>query len=228
MAVALTRFELICRLQARVGDRRQHEARRARRVRAEPGAPRTRPEPRRIVGLLLRPGSSDERSRSSLLASAAARIAKALEEGDIPAGSEAAFRWALRIMGLFPGDVGAIMPLILNHVVLQPGQASFIAPGELHAHLAGTCLEIMANSDNVIRGALTPKFVDLPELVSVLSFNPERLPPVIPSSVAPCEEAYPAFVPDFEISRIAVGPGNDTFAARAGPRYSSALPAPPS
>ncbi len=207
MAVALTRFELIC------GFRPVSEIVANMRLAApgefERSLARLARDPSRVelsvffYGLV----SSDERSRSSFLAAAAARIAKALEEGNIPAESEAAFRWALRIMGLFPGDVGAIMPLILNHVILEPGQASFIAPGELHAHLAGTCLEIMANSDNVIRGALTPKFVDLPELVSVLSFNPERLPPVGPSSIAPCEEAYPTFVPDFEISRIAVGPG---------------------
>jgi mannose-6-phosphate isomerase len=65
----------------------------------------------------------------------------------------------------------------------------------------------MANSDNVIRGALTPKFIDLPELVSVLSFNPERVHTALPKAVGPCEEAYPTFVPDFELSRISVGPG---------------------
>jgi mannose-6-phosphate isomerase len=151
--------------------------------------------------------STDERARERLLSLAASMIAAALEAKTVPAGREGAFRWALRIMGIFPGDVGAIMPLILNHIVLEPGEAACIRPGELHAHLSGTCLEIMANSDNVIRGALTPKFVDLPELVSVLSFNPEKALPVLPSAVAPFEEAYPAFVPDFELSRVSVGPG---------------------
>jgi mannose-6-phosphate isomerase len=75
----------------------------------------------------------------------------------------------------------------------------------------------MANSDNVIRGALTPKFVDLPELVSVLSFNPEKVTPVLPSLVAACEEAYPIFVPDFEISRITVGPGRRYTRSARGP-----------
>jgi mannose-6-phosphate isomerase len=161
--------------------------------------------------------SADERGQARLLAAASGRIVSALDSGTVPRGHEESFRWVLRIMEIFPGDVGAILPLLLNHVVLEPGQAAFIAPGELHAHLAGTCLEIMANSDNVIRGALTKKFVDLPELVSVLSFKPERVTPVLPSTVAPFEEAYPVFVPDFRISRISIGAGDRYLRSSRGP-----------
>jgi mannose-6-phosphate isomerase len=217
MAVALTRFELVC------GFRPVAEIIANMRLAApgefERSLARLERDPSRVelsvffYGLV----SADERSRSSLLESAAKRIGAAFESGELPPCREGAFRWVLRIMEIFPGDVGAIMPLILNHVVLEPGQATFIAPGELHAHLAGTCLEIMANSDNVIRGALTPKFVDLPELVSVLSFNPEKLPPVLPEPVAPCEEAYPTFVPDFEISRIEVERGRRYRRSSRGP-----------
>ena len=217
MAVALTRFELLC------GFRPVAEIIANLRLAApgefERSLERLERDPSRVelsvffYSLV----SADARSRSSLLASAASRIAEALDAGRAPAESEASFRWVLKIMELFPGDVGAIMPLILNHEVLEPGQASFIAPGELHAHLSGTCLEIMANSDNVIRGALTPKFVDLPELVSVLSFNPEKQPVILPAAFAPCEEAYPVFVPDFEISRISVGPGRRYRRSSRGP-----------
>jgi mannose-6-phosphate isomerase len=205
MAVALTRFEFIC------GFRPVAEIIENMRLVApgefERPLERLERDPSRVelsvffYGLV----SADDRSRERLLAAAAAGVDAALGSGGVPAGREGAFRWVPRIMEFFPGDVGAVLPLILNHVVLEPGQAAFIAPGELHAHLAGTCLEIMANSDNVIRGALTQKSIDLPELVSVLSFNPERVAPVLPSPVAPCEEAYPIFVPDFEISRVAVG-----------------------
>jgi len=208
MAVALTRFELIC------GFRPVAEILANMRL-AAPA------ELERSLGMLERDPSriglsvffyslmsADSRAHERLLASASERIASALSSGSVPAGSEGAFRWSARIMEIFPGDVGAILPLVLNHIVLEPGQAAFIAPGELHAHLAGTCLEIMANSDNVIRGALTKKFVDLTELASVLSFNPGKLDPVGPSPVAPFEEAYPAYVPDFRISRIALGPGD--------------------
>lgn len=217
MAVALTRFEFIC------GFRPVTEIIENMRLAApgefEHSLDRLEGDPSRVelsvffYSLI----SADRSARERLLASASTRIAAALDAKKIPEGREGAFRWALRIMEIFPGDVGAIIPLLLNHVVLEPGQAAFIAPGELHAHLTGTCLEIMANSDNVIRGALTPKFIDLAELVSVLSFNPERVTAVLPSPSAPCEEAYPTFVPDFEISRISVGPGRRYRRSSRGP-----------
>ena len=56
--------------------------------------------------------------------------------------------------------MGALAPLYLNLVTLAPGEALFLPAGELHAYLEGTALEIMANSDNVLRGGLTPKHVD--------------------------------------------------------------------
>jgi mannose-6-phosphate isomerase len=217
MAVALTRFEFIC------GFRPVAEIIENMRLVApgefERALDRLERDPSRVelsvffYSLISAEGSSRERLLSALAKNAAAAQA----EGRVPAGRDGAFGWALRMLDVFPGDVGAIIPLILNHIILEPGEAAFIAPGELHAHLTGTCLEIMANSDNVIRGALTPKFVDLPELVSVLSFNPERLDPVLPSPVGPCEEAYPIFVPDFEISRISIGPGRRYLRGSTGP-----------
>jgi mannose-6-phosphate isomerase len=217
MAVALTRFELVCgfRPVAEIIENMRLVAP----GESERSLERLQRDPSRVelsvffYGLM----SADERAHARLLAAASKGIASALDSGLVPPGREGAFRWALRILEIFPGDIGAILPLILNHIVLEPGQAAFIAPGELHAHLAGTCLEIMANSDNVIRGALTKKFVDLPELVSVLSFNPERVMPVVPSAIAPCEEAYPTFVPDFEISKVSVGGGRRYGRSSRGP-----------
>ncbi len=206
MVVALTRFELICGFRP-VGEIIEN-MRIAAKGEFERALDRLERDPGRVelsvffYGLI----SLSERDRVRILAEAAERIRAALESGSTPRGMESTYRWCLRIGEIFPSDVGALLPLILNHVVLEPGQAAFVAPGELHAHLSGTCLEIMANSDNVIRGALTPKFIDIPELVSVLSFNPEPLLPVAPSPSADCESAYPVYVPDFQISRIAVGP----------------------
>jgi mannose-6-phosphate isomerase len=217
MVVALTRFELIC------GFRPVAEIIENMRL-AAPGEfahdlERLERDPGRVelsvffYSLI----SADRRLRAQLLTTASKSIAEALEGKKVAPDREGAFRWALRIMDIFPGDVGAILPLVLNHVVLEPGEAAFIAPGELHAHLTGTCLEIMANSDNVIRGALTPKFIDIPELVSVLSFNPEKVHILRPVAVASCEEAYPAIVPDFELSRISVGPGRRSRRRSRGP-----------
>ncbi|MBC7308257.1 MAG: mannose-6-phosphate isomerase, class I, partial [Dietzia sp.] len=65
----------------------------------------------------------------------------------------------------YPTDPGVLGALLLNRVVLQPGEAVYLGPGQLHAYLRGVGVEVMANSDNVLRGGLTPKHVDVPELM---------------------------------------------------------------
>ena len=64
--------------------------------------------------------------------------------------------------------------LLLNRLVLEPGEAIFLPAGNLHAYLHGTGVEMLANSDNVLRGGLTPKHVDVPELLRVLDFTLRR------------------------------------------------------
>ncbi|WP_276651109.1 mannose-6-phosphate isomerase, class I [Corynebacterium vitaeruminis] len=71
----------------------------------------------------------------------------------------------------YPGDVGVLGALLLNYIVLQPGQAIYLDAGNLHAYVKGLGVEIMANSDNVLRGGLTSKYVDVAELVRVLKFR---------------------------------------------------------
>ena len=78
----------------------------------------------------------------------------------------------------YPGDAGVLAALLLNRIGLAPGEAIFLPAGNLHAYLRGVGVEVMANSDNVLRGGLTPKHVDVPELLRVLDFTPtteERL-----------------------------------------------------
>ncbi|ABL04931.1 mannose-6-phosphate isomerase, class I [Mycobacterium ulcerans] len=72
----------------------------------------------------------------------------------------------------YPGDAGVLAALLLNRISLAPGEAIFLPAGNLHAYLRGFALEVMANSDNVLRGGLTPKHVDVPELLRVLDFAP--------------------------------------------------------
>jgi mannose-6-phosphate isomerase len=72
----------------------------------------------------------------------------------------------------YPGDAGVLAALLLNRITLNPGESIFLSAGNLHAYLRGVGLEVMANSDNVLRGGLTPKHVDVPELLRVLDFNP--------------------------------------------------------
>ncbi len=99
-------------------------------------------------------------------------------EGDpgIP-GSEMRFSWVRRIAGMFPGDPGVLAPMALHTVELQPGQGLYQPAGELHAYLEGTGIELMANSDNVLRAGITGKHVDPDELFHVadLEHHPVRI-----------------------------------------------------
>jgi mannose-6-phosphate isomerase len=72
----------------------------------------------------------------------------------------------------YPGDAGVLASLLLNRITLAAGEALFIPAGNLHTYLRGFAVEVMANSDNVLRGGLTPKHVDVPELLRVLDFAP--------------------------------------------------------
>jgi mannose-6-phosphate isomerase len=90
---------------------------------------------------------------------------------------EAESRWTGELLRQYPSDIAATAPLVLQLVQLQAGQGLYLGAGELHAYLQGTGLEIMANSDNVLRGGLTPKHVDVDELMRVLNF--EHHPPQI-------------------------------------------------
>ncbi len=72
----------------------------------------------------------------------------------------------------YPGDAGVLAALLLNRISLRTGEAIFLPAGNLHTYLRGMGVEVMANSDNVLRGGLTPKHVDVPELLRVLDFRP--------------------------------------------------------
>lgn len=85
----------------------------------------------------------------------------------------------LRLAEEHPGDPGAVASLLLNRVTLEPGEALFLAAGELHAYLSGVGVEIMASSDNVLRAGLTHKHVDARALFEATSFEPR--PPIVPA-----------------------------------------------
>ena len=80
-------------------------------------------------------------------------------------------RTVLELGERYPGDAGVLAALLLNRLVLGPGEAVYLAAGNLHAYLRGTGVEILANSDNILRCGLTPKHVDVPELLRVLDFG---------------------------------------------------------
>ncbi len=115
--------------------------------------------------------------------------------------------WALRATagGAPPGghvDRGITSIYLLNLVRLLPGEGLYISAGMLHAYLEGTAVEIMASSDNVLRGGLTPKHVDVPALLSILMFDAGPPSVLVPERVAPGQFVYHTPATEFELSRI--------------------------
>ncbi|WP_075691375.1 mannose-6-phosphate isomerase, class I [Corynebacterium sphenisci] len=109
----------------------------------------------------------------------------------------------------YPGDPGVLAALLLNRITLAPGEAAFLGAGNLHAYLDGLGVEIMANSDNVLRGGLTAKHVDVVELLRVLSFEPVADPVVRPERIGALRR-YPVPAEEFALTVAEVGGGADT------------------
>jgi mannose-6-phosphate isomerase len=118
----------------------------------------------------------------------------------------------------YPGDPGVLVALLLNHVRLEPGEAIWMPAGNLHAYLQGCGVEIMAASDNVLRGGLTPKRVDVPELLEVLCFEVLDRPVLPPRPVAPGVVTWPVPVPDFALHRVTVAGSAAVVLPVTGPR----------
>jgi mannose-6-phosphate isomerase len=112
-------------------------------------------------------------------------------------------RTLLELGEAYPRDPGVLASLLLNRIHLEPGEALYLAAGNLHAYLRGTAIEIMANSDNVLRGGLTPKHIDVPELLRVLDFTPVHPADLSPQvSVLGAERIYTTPAPEFRLSRV--------------------------
>ncbi|MFH8752176.1 mannose-6-phosphate isomerase, class I [Streptomyces rimosus] len=108
----------------------------------------------------------------------------------------------------YPGDPGVLAAMLLNHVRLQPGEALFLGAGIPHAYLGGLGVELMANSDNVLRCGLTPKHVDVPELLRVVRFEPRDAGVLRPEeATASGEEVYGTPTDEFRLSRFVLAPG---------------------
>ncbi|MFJ5992112.1 mannose-6-phosphate isomerase, class I [Lentzea sp. NPDC092896] len=111
-------------------------------------------------------------------------------------------RTILELGESYPGDAGVLAALLLNRIVLQPGEAIHLPAGNLHAYLRGTGIEILANSDNVLRCGLTPKHVDVPELLRVLDFTCGDMEVLLGEEIQPGVRVYRTPAPEFELSRL--------------------------
>jgi mannose-6-phosphate isomerase len=120
------------------------------------------------------------------------------------AGEEPAWTWIAKLNEEYPGDIGVLSPLFLNLVRLEPQQAMYLPAGELHAYLEGVGIELMANSDNVLRGGLTPKHIDVQELLAVLNFTDGDLNILSPKNLASGEEIYSTEAEEFVLSVIRI------------------------
>ncbi|MFJ4624737.1 mannose-6-phosphate isomerase, class I [Streptomyces sp. NPDC088812] len=106
-----------------------------------------------------------------------------------------------------PGDPGVIAAMLLNHIRLQPGEALFLGAGVPHAYLSGLGVEIMANSDNVLRCGLTPKHVDVPELLRIVRFEPGDPRVLRPEAGPDGEEIFETPIDEFRLSRYVLPAG---------------------
>ena len=174
-----------------------------------------------VSALESRPAASALRTLFELVTGAAPAARRALAEATLascrtrqpalPAFAQE-LAWGVRIGDLYPGDAGIVLALALNLVVLEPGQAVHLPAGNLHAYLEGTGVEIMASSDNVLRGGLTPKHVDAPELLSVLDFHAAP-PKLTPTERRGREVLYVTPTREFALSRFEL----DGESVRVGP-----------
>ena len=116
---------------------------------------------------------------------------------------------AVRLADEHPGDLGIIASLLLRHAVLRPGEAVYLPAGGLHAYLHGTGVELLANSDNVVRAGLTAKHIDIPELLKLT--DPTVAVPVIePRAIGAGVSVYDSPAPEFRLYRAELGPGEVT------------------
>jgi mannose-6-phosphate isomerase len=115
------------------------------------------------------------------------------------------FRWIVRLHRVYRDDISVLSPAFLNLFCLSPEQALFLPAGELHAYLDGVGIELMANSDNVLRGGLTPKHIDVGALLEILNAAPRPLDILNPRMVSEYEGLYPTGAREFRLSRLFLG-----------------------
>ena len=132
---------------------------------------------------------------SEFVASASSRIGM----------QDEAFPLCMELIDKYPGDVTALMPLMLNLIKLKPGEALNITTGCLHTYINGLGIELMTNSDNVVRAGLTSKHIDLQELMNITAFEPDITIPYRPERNSNGLAAYETDASEFTLAEIEVG-----------------------
>ena len=151
-----------------------------------------------VFGRLLRLEAADRPLVDEVLAAAAGLV-------DADPEVQAFARTATEIGSFYPGDPGVLAALLMNRITLRPNEALYLPAGNLHAYLSGGGVEIMANSDNVMRGGLTPKHIDVTELLRVVDFTPGFGGLLEPHEEAPGVFHYAVPAPEFSLWRLELG-----------------------
>ena len=151
---------------------------------------------------------------AELVAAVVAACARLASAGSGPYADACAA--VVRVAADHPGDLGLVALLLMRHEVLEPGQAVFMPAGGLHAYLRGTGIELLANSDNVVRAGLTGKHIDVPELLALV--DPSVSVPVLsPRVLADGVTCFDTPAPEFRLYLIELG-GPPVTLPGAGPR----------
>jgi mannose-6-phosphate isomerase len=149
---------------------------------------------KRFLGALFSLGAEDQRALGA--------HARGFAGDSPPAAYAEEWKLAARFAELYPEDPALIAPLYLNLVTLRRGEAMNIPAGILHAYVRGFGVELMANSDNVLRGGLTPKHIDIGELTAILRFAPFTPEILKPAAAGDGLEAYPSPFGEFSLYRL--------------------------
>jgi mannose-6-phosphate isomerase len=135
-------------------------------------------------------------------------VAEVVESCEKHASADKAFEWTVKLNRAYAGDTGVLSPLFMKIVCLEPGgEAMYIPSGQLHSYLEGAGIELMANSDNVLRGGLTPKNIDVPELLDILDFSASERCLLNPERGMNGEKLYPCPAEEFMLSTISLNEG---------------------
>jgi mannose-6-phosphate isomerase len=126
--------------------------------------------------------------------------------------------WATvrRLAEYYPGDPGIAMSTLMHTVVLRPGEALYLPTGNIHSYQQGLAIEVMAASDNVLRGGLTPKHVDAAELMRVLDARPVAEPRIAPVELLPGVHRFTPDVVDFALTVVEAGSAVDGITLETG------------
>lgn len=172
------------------------------------------PEPlRATVEWLLRDGRGGDSGEANWVIERVVALAASPEAAASPYAPS--FETVGALADAYPGDPGIVISLLLNRVRLRAGESLYLAAGNIHAYLDGLGIELMAASDNVLRGGLTPKHIDVSELVDVLDFTPGAPPRLQPERPRAGVETFRPDVPDFVLHRLSGAASGDADASGA-------------